>query len=136
MTSSEPAAPADPYDQIPEALRFEIAPRPPRDAIRFAIGDQILTATRPLEYTMLMLASAMSGMSDGGDRAYAIMTFCHAAFDGGTRELVKELPSEELLELIRHLCEQWDVDTTEWEREQANNRADRRAAAKRPVRRR
>lgn len=128
--------PADPYDAIPDSLRFDLDETPPdQPTVQFALGGNILTATRPLQYTMLMLGSAMSGLSDGPDRAYAIMTFCHDAFDGTTREIVKNLSSEALFDVIRSLCEHWDLDTSEWEKEQANNRAERRATAKKTKRR-
>jgi hypothetical protein len=133
---TQPTEAADPYADIPEALRFDLDERPTEETVRFALGDHILTASKPLEYTMLLLGSAMSGMSDGGDRAYAIMGFCHDAFDGPTRELVKNLPGDRLLDLIESLCEHWGSDTSNWNREQANNRAERRAAKKPATRRR
>lgn len=111
--------------QIPDNLRFDLAERPERDTVPFALGDTILTASRPKEFTMLSLAAAMSHYADGPDAAYAIMMFCTDAFDGPTRNRVAQLYPEDMHELIRSLCEHWGQDTSVWGKR--GNRADRRA---------
>lgn len=128
----EPAT-SDHLDGIPENLRFDLPERSAPDVVPFALGGNRHQARRPKEYTMIMLGAAMSGMSDGPDAAYAIMTFCHDAFDAETRKLVSCLDHEELYDLITRLCEHWGTDTSSWDHTanaQPANRAARRAGAR------
>lgn len=126
------------HTDIPDALRFDLDDRAPdtREGVTFALGDNTYVAYKPLDYTMLVLSSAMSGMSDGGDRAYAIMVFCHDVFDSPTRDVVRKLPGDKLLDLIQNLCEHWDTDTSTWQREPGNRATRRATAAKKTAKRR
>jgi hypothetical protein len=126
---------------IPEELRFDaIEDRPSPDETPenerqpFAIGSRLLWARKPQDYTLTMLGAARSGRADGPDRAYAIMVFCHDAFDTATRDVIRTLKNEQLLKVITGLCTKWDQDTTKWGEAQPANRQERRAAA-RPRRR-
>lgn len=126
--------------EIPEELRFDaIEDRPgpddtpESDRTPFAIGTHLLWARKPQDYTLTMLGAAMSGLADGPDRAYAIMVFCHDAFDTATRDVIRTLKNEQLLKVITGLCSKWDQDTTKWGEPQPANRQERRA---RPPRRR
>lgn len=116
---------------IPDDLRFDLGDRSDpddEDRIAFALGEHRLYATRPKDYTMLALASAMSGMADGPDVAYCVMLFCHDSFDGRTRALVSQLDDTELYTLIQRLCDRWGEDTTAWRK--SGNREARRQAAR------
>ena len=121
---------------IPEDLRFDLGDRtePDSDRVAFALGEHRLYARRPKDYTMLALASAMSGMADGPDVAYCVMLFCTDAFDGRTRSLVSQLDDTELYTLIQRLCDRWGEDTSTWRK--SGNRAARRAATRQAPRRR
>lgn len=118
---------------IPDELRFDLDTRlepeqqEESDRIRLALGGQLVYAHRPKEYTMLALASAMSGMADGPDRAYAIMMWTHDVFDSPGRHMVAQMDSEDLYKLIMTLSEKWGQDTSRWNR---GNRAERRAAGR------
>lgn len=138
MTTDAVEAPAvdgedeDLLEGIPDDLRFELADRddrPEEDRIPFALGSTRLYASKPKDYTMLALASAMSGMADAGDRAYAIMLFAHDAFDGPTRSLVSKLDDKVLYSLIQRLCDQWGEDTDKWAKP-GGNREQRRDKSK------
>lgn len=113
---------------IPAELRFDFAERSEEDAVRtpFALGPHRLFARKPKDFTMLALASAMSGMADNGDIAYAVMLFCHDAFDGPTRQMVSKLDDTALSHLIQTLCDRWGEDTSKWNK--GGNRQQRRAA--------
>jgi hypothetical protein len=120
----------DALSGIPEELRFDLDERPgaddrpEEDRLPFALGGRRVVATRPKEYTMLALASAMSSMADNSDIAYAVMLFCHDSFDGPTRNLVSRMDPDKLYDLIQKLCDHWGQDTSNWRKE---NRAARRA---------
>lgn len=123
----------DQLADIPEDLRFDLGERDdpqPEDRVAFALGERRFYARRPKDYTMLALASAMSGMADNGDIAYCVMLFCHDSFDGPTRQAVSRLEDTELYALIQRLCDKWGEDTSAW-RKQGGNRATRRAKARR-----
>jgi len=123
----------DDITDIPEDLRFDVGDRDKaqeQDRIAFALGGQRVYARRPKEYTMLALASAMSGMADGPDVAYCVMLFCTDSFDGRTRAMVSQLKDGELYTLIQRLCDQWGEDTSAW-RTRGGNRAARRARPRR-----
>lgn len=126
--------PPDPDDEdqltdIPEELRFDVAEREDpeeTDRIPFALDGRRLYARRPKDYTMLALASAMSGMADGPDVAYCVMLFCHDSFDGHTRQAITRLEDTELYALITALCDKWGEDTSSWKK-RGTNRAARRS---------
>lgn len=135
---AETPLPLDDQDElvgIPDELRFDVGDRTDRTEgrIEFALGSNRVFAHKPKDYTMLALASAMSGMADSGDIAYCVMLFCHDAFDGPTRNLVSQLDDTELLTLIERLCDKWGQDTSTWKK---GNREQRRAVAKPKSRRR
>jgi hypothetical protein len=117
---------------IPDDLRFDLQERTDTDEgrIEFALGPHRLVARKPKEYTMLALASAMSGMADNGDIAYCVMLFCHDAFDGRVRNLVAQLKDTDLYDLIQRLCDKWGEDTSNWKKA-GGNREQRRARNKR-----
>lgn len=112
---------------IPDDLRFDLEERADRTEgrIEFALGPHRLHASKPKEYTMLALASAMSGMADNGDIAYCVMLFCHDAFDGPTRGLVSKLSDVDLYNLIQRLCDKWGEDTSSWNKAGGNREARR-----------
>lgn len=122
---------ADNLDDIPAELRFDFTDRDDNpdtaDRTPFALGPHRLYARRPKDFTMLALASAMSGMADNGDIAYAVMLFCTDAFDGPTRQMISKLDDTDLYALIQILCDRWGEDTSKWNKE-GGNRQQRRAA--------
>lgn len=119
-------------DAIPDDLKFDVderlphAERPEADRLPFALGNRTFIAYKPLDYTMLTMSAAVSGMASMEDRAYAIMLFCHDVFDAETRNAVRVLGTERLFDLIIRLCQKWGEDTSDWEAE-PTNRATRRA---------
>lgn len=119
----------DDLADIPAELRFDFTDRDDDDADRtpFALGQRRLFARKPKDFTMLALASAMSGMADSGDIAYAVMLFCHDSFDGPTRQVISKLDDTDLYNLIQVLCERWGEDTSKWQ-QRGGNRQQRRAA--------
>lgn len=143
-TAEQPEPDADEAEEdllkdIPDELRFDLDERlepeqgEDSDRVKLALGGQLVYAHRPKEYTMLALASAMSGMADGGDRAYAIMMWTHDVFDSAGRHMISRLDTEQLYKLIMTLSEKWGQDTSRWNRA---NRAERRAATRPQTRRR
>lgn len=126
---------------IPEELRFDIEERPghedtPQSELTpFAIGKHLLWARKPQDFTMLTLGAAMSSMADGSDRAYAIMVFCHDAFDATGRDILRTQSTQAVIKVIMGLCEKWGEDTSTWG-EPDGNREQRRATAKQKQRRR
>lgn len=122
----------DLLEDIPDELRFDLDERTERSEegrLPFALGSHRLYAHKPKDYTMLALASAMSGMADQADIAYAVMLFCHDAFDGPTRNLISRLDDVQLNDLITSLCNTWGEDTSTW-KQGSGNREQRRADAK------